>query len=145
MPAPIPVRYTGLDHLVLKVSDVARTVAFYRDVLGLQVERILTTIGVHHVRCGANLIDLIPLAPGDTLPPPAARGLEHFCIAVEGNLEDLLASLARHEVKVVLGPMEVYGARGFGTSVYIEDPDGYQIELKLNYAVKPVVHPTPPK
>jgi hypothetical protein len=41
--------------------------------------------------------------------------------------------------------MEVYGARGFGTSIYIHDPDGYEIELKVQYARNPVHFSPPPR
>ncbi len=37
-----------------------------------------------------------------------------------------------------MGPMEVYGATGYGTSIYVPDPDGYMMELKANYSQFPV-------
>ena len=138
---PLPARFHGIDHVVLKVTDIDRTVAFYRDVLGLRVERIYEQIHLHQVRCGVNLIDLIALPPGAPLPPPAERGIEHFCLSVEADMDALLSSLAAMGVPVVRGPMEVYGARGFGSSIYIHDPDGYEIELKVAYSIAPVHFP----
>lgn len=138
---PIPARFNGVDHLVLKVSDMDRTVAFYRSVLGLRVERIYDSIRLRQIRCGANLIDLMELPPGETLPDPANRGIEHFCLSIEADMDELLESLRTMDVPVVLGPLEVYGAHGFGSSVYINDPDGYQIELKVGYAINPVRFP----
>ncbi len=138
---PIPARFNGIDHVVLKVTDIDRTTAFYQAVLGLRVERIYERLGLHQVRCGINLIDLIALPPGSTLPPPAERGIEHLCLSIEANLEELLDALRALDVGVIRGPMEVYGARGFGTSIYILDPDGYEIELKVGYSQQPARFP----
>ena len=141
---PLPIRVNGIDHLVLKVSDVRRTIAFYESVLGLRLERIFEPLGVYQIRCGANLIDLVALPPGETLPPPDRRGIEHFCLSVEGDAGELVESLAAHGIPIVRGPLEVYGAKGFGTSVYIRDPDGYEVEFKLGYCATPVRVPLNP-
>ena len=39
--------------------------------------------------------------------------------------------LREHGIEPTAGPMEVYGAGGYGTSIYINDPDGYSLELKV--------------
>jgi catechol 2,3-dioxygenase-like lactoylglutathione lyase family enzyme len=141
----IPAKFLGIDHVVFRVTDMARTVGFYQDVLGLRVERIFERIGLHQVRCGDNLIDLVAIKPGETLPPPAARGIEHLCLSVDADLDELIAHVERKGHPVFMGPMEVYGARGFGTSIYIRDPDGYEIELKVQYARNPVHFSPPPR
>jgi effector-binding domain-containing protein len=46
--------------------------------------------------------------------------------------------LKEHNVEVASPLRELYGATGFGTSVYILDPDQYMIELKANYSQYPV-------
>ncbi|MGQ9369910.1 VOC family protein [Azospirillum sp. ST 5-10] len=136
----IPARLTGIDHVVLRVADVDRTVAFYTDVLGLTLERIYERIGLHQLRCGRNLIDIVPMG-GDGLAAPEARGIDHLCLNLDGDLDAVIAALREAGIEPSLGPMEVYGARGFGTSVYIRDPDGYEIELKAGYARRPVRFP----
>lgn len=141
----IPAKFLGIDHVVFRVTDMARTIGFYQDVLGLRVERIFERIGLHQVRCGDNLIDLVAIKPGETLPPPAARGIEHLCLSVDADLDELIAHVERKGHPVFMGPMEVYGARGFGTSIYIRDPDGYEIELKVQYARNPVHFSPPPR
>lgn len=133
----LPLRVHGIDHVVLKVADVERSLAFYA-ALGLRLERVLDSIPVYQMRCGANLIDLVPLAPGAALPPREQRGIEHLCLAVDAELEPLLAALQADGVHVVGAPREVYGAKGFGTSIYIRDPDDYEIELKLAHCAQPV-------
>jgi glyoxylase I family protein len=134
----IPARFNGIDHVVFRVTDIARTVNFYKDVLDLGVERIFDKIGLYQVRCGNNLIDLVSIPEGAKLAPPQDRGIEHLCLSVEADLDELIAYLRAKNVEVIRGPMEVYGARGFGTALYILDPDGYELELKVGYARTPV-------
>jgi catechol 2,3-dioxygenase-like lactoylglutathione lyase family enzyme len=141
----IPATFLGIDHVVLRVTDIERTLAFYKDVLGLHVERIFDRIGLYQVRCGRNLIDLVAIKPTETLPPPAARGIEHLCLSVDADLDELIGHVEQKGCPAFMGPMEVYGARGFGTSIYIHDPDGYEIELKVGYARNPVHFSPPPR
>jgi catechol 2,3-dioxygenase-like lactoylglutathione lyase family enzyme len=90
------------------------------------------------MRCGRNIIDLMFLAPGQKLATDQERGLDHFCLNIRGEIDEIVAYLKERQVPITMGPMEVYGAAGYGTSVYVLDPDGYTIELKTNYAQFPV-------
>ena len=119
---------TALDHIVLPVADVDRSLGFYRDLLQLSVEREADfragTRPFLSVRIGTSLIDLLP---------SGAQGpaLDHICLAVEGlQGEDLVAWLRDHDVPVIRGPVQVDGARGSGSAVYVTDPDGHTVELK---------------
>jgi len=47
-------------------------------------------------------------------------------------------TLKEHDVPIVFGPVELYGATGFGTSMYVLDPDGHTLELKAAYAQYPM-------
>ena len=132
----IPARLTGIDHVVLRVSDPEKTVAFYTEVLGLTLERIYDRISLRQLRCGNNLIDIVP-AEGE-LPAAEQRGIDHLCLNLDGDLDEVIAALAEVGIEPSMGPMEVYGARGFGSSIYIRDPDGYEIELKAGYARQPI-------
>jgi glyoxylase I family protein len=137
----IPAQFNGIDHVVLRVTNLERTLGFYVNVLGLHVERIFEKINLYQVRCGRNLIDIQPLGPTESLAKPADRGIEHLCLSIQGDIDEVVEALRKAGVKIDMGPMEVYGATGFGTSVYVSDPDGYSIELKVHYAKKPVVFP----
>jgi glyoxylase I family protein len=141
----IPAEFNGIDHVVLRVADISRSLAFYVDLLGLSLERVLETIGLHQVRCGHNLIDLMPLKPGEQLAEPEQRGIEHLCLRVRGDIDEIAKALEARGVPIISGPMEVYGATGYGTSVYVNDPDGYAIEIKAHYAKRPVRHGAAPK
>ena len=70
-----PFRYHGLDHVVLKVTAIEASLHFYRQVLGMQLERIIDDYGIYQLRCGRSLIDLQILPAGVALAEQAARGM----------------------------------------------------------------------
>ena len=133
-----PFRFHGLDHVVLKVTSIERTLHFYVDVLGMKLERIIEDFGIYQLRCGRNLLDLQVLPAGQTLADKAARGVDHLCLLIDGDMKVIRDHLAAHDVAVDRGPLELYGATGFGTSVYVSDPDGHSIELKVDHADVPL-------
>ncbi|MGE5268620.1 MAG: VOC family protein [Thiohalocapsa sp.] len=116
----------GLDHVVLRVADIDRAIAFYEEVLGLHVERRLPEIGLVQLRAGAAMIDLVPRREDED----EGRNMDHFAVRIEAmDPPALMAHLRRHGVD----PGEVrrrYGAEGYGSSIYITDPDGNTVELK---------------
>jgi catechol 2,3-dioxygenase-like lactoylglutathione lyase family enzyme len=129
------IRVQGLDHLVLRVADIERSVAWYRGVLGCRVERVLPSIGLTQLRAGRALIDLVDIngpagRQGGAAPGRKRRNLDHFCIQLEAFDEKRIgAHLRRRGVP----PGEVarrYGALGHGPSMYLTDPDGNVVELK---------------
>ena len=121
-----PVRVTGMDHVVLMVADVERSVAWYHDVLGLPVERLdewrRQKVLFPSLRLDATtLIDLFPAEPD-------GRNVDHIALTVEDvDLAELAASGA---FDVVAGPADLFGARGQGTGLYVRDPDGHVVELR---------------
>jgi glyoxylase I family protein len=126
---------TGLDHLVLRVANLPRMLAFYRDVLGMSLEREQAPIGLTQLRAGNALIDLITLDGvlgklGGAGPGAEGRNLDHFALGVEPWDEPALrAHLAAHGVEIVDSGQR-YGAQGNGPSLYIRDPEGNTVELK---------------
>jgi len=118
-------RVKGLDHIVLRVADIDRAIDFYGRVLGLHVERRLAEIGLVQLRAGAAMIDLVPKTDSE-----AGRNVDHFAVQIEAmDVPALSAHLERHGID----PGEVrrrYGAEGYGSSIYITDPDGNTVELK---------------
>lgn len=133
-----PIQFHGIDHVVFKVTSIERTLEFYTKVLGLKLERIIEDAGIYQLRCGRNLIDLQVLPAGQQLAAKAARGLDHVCLLMQGDFANILAHLQAHQVPISWGPVELYGATGFGTSVYVLDPDGHTLELKADHAEFPL-------
>src|SRR5690348_5297964 len=98
--ADIPaLRVAGLDHLVLRVSDMDRAIKFYGDVLGCQVERRLDRIGLVQLRAGTSMIDLVPRGAEPALA--AGRNVDHYAVRIAAfDFDALKAHLERHGVEV---------------------------------------------
>jgi catechol 2,3-dioxygenase-like lactoylglutathione lyase family enzyme len=133
MPAPFTLHQ--IDHVVLRVADLEKSLHFYRDVLGCTLDKVQAGIGLWQVRAGASLIDLVPLsgmlgARGGAGPGEEARNLDHFALQV-APFDDaaIRAHLAAHGIAVIEAGQR-YGAQGTGPSLYIRDPDGNTVELK---------------
>ncbi len=129
----IPLR--GLDHLVLRITDLDPMLRFYVDALGCTVERRREDIGLVQLRAGASLIDLVPVSgklgcAGGAAPGAEGRNLDHFCLRVEPFDEAAIrAQLGRFGIAA--GAVEPrYGADGQGPSIYLTDPEGNVVELK---------------
>ncbi len=119
----------GIDHLVLKVKDLAASVAFYRHVLGAKVERQMQTPRLVQLRIGQSLLDLVPGGKGRG-SRGASANLDHYAVRVAAPDEALLAKrLARYGLKAP-APAVRYGAEGYGPSIYFHDLDGTMVELK---------------
>ena len=126
-------RIVAMDHIVLNVSDVERSIAFYTQTLGLQGERLDEfrggKVGFPSVRISADtLIDLMQTPAGEA---PSVRNLNHFCLVCQRiDLSELATELKAKGVTVVREPVSRWGARGQATSIYIQDPDLNEIEIR---------------
>lgn len=125
----------GLDHVVLRVTDMSRMVRFYCEVLGCRIEREREELGLIQLRAGQSLIDLIEVEgelgrKGGAAPGKEGRNMDHVCLRVEPfDSGAIAAHLLAHGV--VPGETATrYGAEGSGLSVYISDPEGNTVELK---------------
>ena len=130
-----PFALIGIDHVVLRVSDLDRMLAFYHDVLGCTDERAQPEIGLFQLRAGRSLIDLITIdgtlgAAGGAAPGTEGRNVDHVAIAIDTFDEPAIrAHLARYQIAVEQAGSR-YGADGDGPSIYIRDPEANLIELK---------------
>lgn len=130
-----PIVVTGFDHIVLRIRDKERMLAFYVDVLGLSIDRDRPDLGLTHLRAGPQMIDLVtldgPLGKiGGAAPGPEGRNLDHFALQVRPFDEFAIRGhLAAHDVEVVEEGSR-YGADGDGFSLYVRDPEGNLVELK---------------
>lgn len=126
-------RIVEMDHIVLSVSDIERSLAFYTGVLGLQGERLeefrAGKVGFPSVRINeGTLIDLVQAGEADG---GTVKNLDHFCLVSEStDLRELADDLRRNGVVVVQEPVSRWGARGQATSIYIQDPDANEIEIR---------------
>jgi catechol 2,3-dioxygenase-like lactoylglutathione lyase family enzyme len=119
-----------LDHVVIHVSDWARSNAFYGDVVGAEV------IGDHpngpsRYQLGAQRLNVH--GPGVEAHPvarvPVQPGNSDLCFVWDGPIGSAVEHLERQGVEVEEGPVQRTGAAGDGTSVYFRDPDGSLLEF----------------
>jgi catechol 2,3-dioxygenase-like lactoylglutathione lyase family enzyme len=126
-----PMRIDRLDHLVLTVADIDRTVMFYRKVLGMQP---VTFAGGRRALAFGNAKINLHQA-GREFEPKAARptpGSADICLVAADPLGGVCADLTAQAVVIEEGPVRRTGATGPIQSVYIRDPDGNLIEIS-NY------------
>jgi catechol 2,3-dioxygenase-like lactoylglutathione lyase family enzyme len=120
-----------IDHLVLTVFDIDRTVDFYRKVLGMQP--VVFGEGRHALAFGRQKLNLHQA--GREFEPKALKpvpGAIDLCFISATPLEEVIAHLHACGVVVAEGPVEKTGALGPMTSVYFRDPDGNLVEVS-NY------------
>ena len=128
------INVVAIDHVVLRVSDLAGTVRFYVDVLGAKLEKEQEDIGLYQLRVGTSLVDLVPVDSklgrmGGAAPRSEGRNLDHVAFRIlPWDGEAILAHLQRHGIEGEIKSR--YGAQGDGPSIYLTDPEGNGLELK---------------
>jgi catechol 2,3-dioxygenase-like lactoylglutathione lyase family enzyme len=110
-----------IDHLNLTVADIDRSVAFYQQVLGMEVEsmgerRVALHFGQQKIHLDA--------AKGSETRMPA-----HICFITQEPVSAVMAHLESCGVPVRMGPGPRAGAIGTIQSVYIDDPDQNSVEI----------------
>ncbi|MFN0074814.1 MAG: VOC family protein [Chloroflexota bacterium] len=132
---------TGMDHIVLSVRDVERTLEFYTGILGLQPERVDTWRAGKHgfpsVRINDTTIIDLMLSPEAESSTRTAPNLNHFCMFTDGPLEPCIEELEGNGIAIENGPRMRWGARGNALSVYFRDPDNNQIEIRSYVSAEP--------
>jgi catechol 2,3-dioxygenase len=117
-----------IGHVHLKVSDIDRALAFYRDVLGFELQQrmgdqaaFLSAGGYHH-HIGLNTWE----SKGGAPPPPGTTGLYHVAIRypTRASLADALGRLVEARI-----PLSGASDHGVSEALYLRDPDGNGIEL----------------
>ena len=130
-----PISPKGLDHLVLRTERLPEMIQFYENVLGCNVERTVDRLGLHQLRAGASLIDLVDTdgelgRKGGPAPSDYGLNLDHFCLRVEPWDEPAIRKHLEEHGITAPETSPRYGADGTGPSIYIQDPDGNTVELK---------------
>ena len=117
-----------IGHVHLKVADLERSVAFYRDVLGFDVTQrygsqaaFLSAGGYHH-HIGLNTWE----SAGGSPPPSGTTGLYHLAILYPTRKE--LAKALRRLIETKI-PLEGAADHGVSEALYLRDPDGNGVEL----------------
>ena len=149
MPPVPPVKVESFYHVGFTVSDLERSIEFYRDVLGLTLlrrqtgtaEYLATITGFPGVRLevallgapdGHGMLELLQYVSHPA--PPTERetnrpGNGHLCLKVS-NIHEACQELRRRGVRLLSEPTEITaGLHQGAVAVYLRDPDGFTIEL----------------
>lgn len=132
----IPFAIQQLDHVVFRVRDLEKSIAFYQQVLGCHVVKERQDLGLVHLRAGTSMIDLISIdgtlgKRGGAAPGGESRNVDHVCLHINPFDEGALQQHLQRCGITATGPVAVnFGAAGDGPSLYIRDLDGNVIELK---------------
>jgi glyoxylase I family protein len=124
----------SVDHVVLRVADVEKVGSFYINVLGGRWDRRRDDIGLHHLRLGEMMIDLVPVdgqlgRMGGAAPSSEGHNVDHVAFRVRPwDGDAILATLKSHGIEAEIKSR--YGADGDGPSIYFKDPEGNGVELK---------------
>ena len=122
-----------LDHCVIHVSDWDRSNQFYRDVLGAEVTPIGAgfsyRFGDTQLNCHGPGVEGTPNAA-----VPVQPGGSDLCFIWPEQISTAVSHLAAHGLRVEEGPVQRFGSRGHGMSVYFRDPDGSLMEF-ISYSV----------
>ncbi len=123
---------TGLDHVGLKVADMDKTLHFYQQMLGLE---LLRTSGPNAdggrsavIKVGGQEINLFSGPAFASGAGDNVTGIDHFCLSMDAaSIDEIIADLRHAGIDTIRGPVE----RRDGTSVFVYDPDGIHVELRL--------------
>jgi catechol 2,3-dioxygenase len=119
-----PVR---IGHVVLKVRDLDRSLAFYRDLLGFRVSSEMSNVMIFLTATGESHHDLALLRVGDSAPSPLPTSVGLYHVAVQ--LADWDAVKVAHALLTERGLLKGTADHGVTKSLYTTDPDGNEIEL----------------
>ena len=121
-------RLSAIDHVVLTVRDIDRTIAFYERALGMRA--VTFGEGRRALALGEQKLNLHQAGrefePKARLPTP---GSADICFRTDMPLDDVVAHLRREGIAIEAGPVAKVGARAPLRSVYVRDPDGNLIEV----------------
>lgn len=122
-------KLSTLDHLVLTVANIDKSVQFYQQVLGMGVETFGSE-GRTALTFGEQKINLhtakSPFRPHAKHPTPGSADL---CFITVQPLQEVVLWVIGCGVEIIEGPVTRTGATGKISSIYLRDPDGNLIEI----------------
>ena len=131
----MPVKVNAIDHIVINVSDVARSAGWYAKILGMEIRvfdpgdgkspRTSLVFGSQKINVRPKHADKVEWFTADH----ETAGSDDLCFLTSSTPEEVVAHLEANGVAIEEGPTRKHGARGTLLSVYCRDPDGSLIEI----------------
>lgn len=131
----MPVKVSALDHIVINVSDVARTTEWYQKILGMEIKvfdpghgktrRTSLVFGDQKINVRPRDADKVEWFTADH----EMAGSDDLCFLTSSTPDEVVAHLTANGVAIEEGPTKKQGARGTLISVYCRDPDGSLVEI----------------
>lgn len=121
-------KITSIDHIVLTVKDINKSLYFYETILGLKKEifnqnRIALTFGNQKLNLHEYKHEI---KPHSLIPTPGSIDL---CFLTESTINESIKHIQSKGINILEGPVQRTGANGPITSFYINDPDGNLVEI----------------
>ncbi|MDM0003043.1 VOC family protein [Variovorax sp. J22P240] len=120
-------KIASLDHIVLCVARVDRTIEFYQRLLGMEARE--ERPGKWSLHFGSNKISLQEAGSVPDIARSTAPGSGNFCVLTRDPVVQFSEELRSLGIEIVAGPGEREGATGKLLSVYFRDPDGNLVEV----------------
>ena len=123
-----------IDHVVITVKDLNKTIDFYTNILGMKLEKFLSSLDTNQIRYavsfGSQKINIHeekkPIKPNALNP---CSGSMDICFISKNKIKDWVDNLIKKGIKIEIGPVKKTGALGPILSIYIRDPDFNLIEI----------------
>ena len=122
-----------IDHVVITVTDINKSIHFYSNILGMELQEFLSTtdnVKRKSLKLGTQKINLHeaskPFKPHAHNPLP---GTMDICFLSDINVSDWIKIFDKFDIKIEDGPVIKTGANGPIKSIYLRDPDKNLIEI----------------
>lgn len=122
-------RIKSIDHIVIPVTDIEKSLHFYTRILGMEPDtsnnRYAVKFGNQKINLHVGLAEFLPAARYPTF------GSADICLIAEGDLTDIKAELVAKKVIIEEGIVCRTGAKGPIHSLYLRDPDENLVEISV--------------
>lgn len=117
----------GLDHLVITTQDLGKCLAFYGEILDMEIRqregRYALFFGSQKINIHRKKAEFLPAAAHVTY------GSQDLCLIAEGSILEIYEEIKRKGYPVGVPPCRRNGALGPMQSIYLRDPDGNLVEI----------------
>ena len=123
----------SIDHIVLTIKDLNKTIDFYCNILGMKLEEFKVSYDSEIRKCLKFGNQKINLHEHDNLIKPGARvpkpGTGDICFISDVDVSVWKKKFLKNSIDIEYGPIKQIGADGFLLSIYVRDPDQNLIEI----------------